>query len=167
MKDKIIKFLGWVCFISLIFQIRSGLWPNISMFLFKGKVIFPNIFFKFSFLISLFAIFAVRKKMITGNLFYSYLIFASYLFFEFIYFFFYLGCDFKMILFGYNICYFWLICSVFLPTFLFGKGVYSTNRIDNKGMNNFAIDNLYLDILIFLIKFTTYNGEILYFVSYD
>ncbi|NLH39210.1 MAG: hypothetical protein GX445_04015 [Elusimicrobia bacterium] len=115
-KDNILKISAWVCFISLIFQIVNGLWPQISMFLFNGKVLFPNVFFKFTFLVGLFISFFIQKRIIKGRLLKVWISFACYLIFEFFYFLLYMKYDWKLILFGFNSYYFWLLCIPFVPS---------------------------------------------------
>lgn len=121
-KKKILKILSWIVFISLLTQIINGLWPQISMFLFKGYVIIPNIFFKSLIIFSIFAniLLKLKKEKIYVHFYKIYLIFIIYLFFEFFYFLINYNYDWKVIFWGFNVLYFYLFlvpfCLIFKNT---------------------------------------------------
>jgi hypothetical protein len=128
MTNNILKISVWTCFISLIFQLINGLWPQISMFLFDGRVLFPNIVFKFTFLIGLAVSFFIQKKIIRGRLLKVWVVFVCYLIFEFFYFLLYLKYGCKFILFGFNSSYFWFLCLPFAASL---SGVIKEKTIIN------------------------------------
>jgi hypothetical protein len=157
MKDRIIKFLGWVCFISLIFQVVNGLWPNISMFLFKGKVIFPNIVFKFSFLISILIISYFRREYI-NSFFKIYLVFILFLIFETAFFKFYLNYDIKTIIFGLSSNYFWFLMLPLAPSL--------SNLLSSKRCLKFITGLLIVIAIIGILQYIT-NSSIVFSRSID
>jgi len=114
-KFYVLRFLVFIFFVSLIFQIVNGLWPISSMFLFGGRVVFENIYFKFFILISTFSILMIkRNKMINNDFKNIFVFFLFYFIFEFFYFKFYLNYNWKVILFGYNAIYFYFFLIPFL-----------------------------------------------------
>lgn len=110
----VLKFLVLVFFVSLIFQIVNGLWPISSIFLFDGRVVFENIYFKFLMIISLFVILIIRKFKLNYNFKNIFVAFSLYFIFEFFYFKFYLNYNWDVILFGYNTIYFYFFLIPFL-----------------------------------------------------
>ncbi|MCX7698334.1 MAG: hypothetical protein N2114_02570 [Candidatus Goldbacteria bacterium] len=119
LKSKIfdIRIFGWISFFSLLFQIVNGLWPQVSMLIFDGRLLFPNIVFKVIFTLSFIFIFLIKNKIIENKyLIVFYFSLISYLFLEFIYFVFVLNMDWKYILWGYNVNFFWFLFIPFLPS---------------------------------------------------
>ncbi len=117
-KEKILKISAWVCFISLIFQLVGGLWPQISMFLFGGKVLFPNIVFKIFIMISVLIGFIANRKIVDKEILLPLLLFLGYLTLNFFYLYFYRRYDIKFIIFGFNIYYFYIFLMPLIPSLL-------------------------------------------------
>lgn len=113
-KVKLLNLLAFIFLISLLFQIVDGLFPIISMLLFKGIVILKNIHFKFIMILSLVIAWITSNSRIRGDLIKLFLIILIYLILETIYFNFYFNNSLDVIFLGFNKMYFYVFIIPFM-----------------------------------------------------